>query len=128
MSGFSDEFYKRITAHYSKPGNQSLPPLGSTGPPIGVHTLVRPPVWFRPHSVWELKGADLSLSPVHTAGIGLVAPGRGISLRFPRFIREREDKAPEDASSAEDIASMYQAQARRVTSADGGSGSKRARP
>ena len=31
-------------------------------------------------------------SPVHKAAVGLLAPDRGLSLRFPRFLRLRPDK------------------------------------
>lgn len=49
--------------------------------------------WFAAARVWEVRCADLSLSPAHRAGIGLVHPDKGISLRFPRSVATRHPPA-----------------------------------
>jgi ATP-dependent DNA ligase len=112
MSGFTDDRYKELTAFYSRPENRLEPAAARAAYSTGES----PPHWFKPLRVWEVKGADLTVSPVHAAAAGLVHESRGISLRFPRFVREREaaDKAPEDATTAPEVADLYAAQSRKT--------------
>jgi hypothetical protein len=51
--------------------------------------------------------ACLFVISVHKAGTGRIEAGRGIGLRFPRFLRERTDKRPEQATSSEQIVEMF---------------------
>jgi DNA ligase-1 len=104
-TGFSDEDLK---AHYEFFKSRTMPKPESS---YNVDSKMTPDVWLEPAQVWEIKAADLSISPVHTSAMGIKADGKGIGLRFPRFIRIRDDKQPEDATSAEQIVDMYESQA-----------------
>ncbi|KAG6845304.1 hypothetical protein H0H87_011154 [Tephrocybe sp. NHM501043] len=72
-----------------------------------------PEVYFKPSEVWEIRGADITLSPVSDAAKGLVSASRGLSLRFPRFLRVREDKSVEHASTPEFLVKMWKDQEKR---------------
>jgi len=82
-----------------------------------VDSKLEPDVWIEPKLVAEIIGAELTLSPMHTCCLGYVRPGVGISIRFPRFIRWRPDKNPEDATTEEELYEMYKRQLRKVEEA-----------
>lgn len=68
-----------------------------------------PDVWLEPTTVFEILIADLSLSPIYKAAH--LEYGKGVSLRFPRFIRVRDDKGVEDATTSTQISEFYERQA-----------------
>ena len=83
--------------------------------PFYTHSAVpkdQPDVWFEPRQVWEVKTADLTLSPRYKAGATRLSEGagKGISLRFPRFMRIRDDKKPDQATDADQIIELYRKQ------------------
>ncbi|CAK7300556.1 DNA ligase 1 [Vulpes lagopus] len=103
-TGFSDE---ELEEHYQRLQTLVLPTPRSY---VRVDGAVAPDHWLDPSAVWEVKCADLSLSPIYPAARGLVDGEKGISLRFPRFIRVREDKKPEEATTSGQVACLYMKQ------------------
>jgi DNA ligase 1 len=83
--------------------------------PPEVETGVVPDQWFRPGLVLEVRGAELTLSPVHRAVLGAIRAGAGLALRFPRFTgRIRVDKAPAEATTSQELLDMYRNQVRQT--------------
>jgi DNA ligase-1 len=71
-----------------------------------------PDQWFVPTFVLEVLGAEITESTMHTCNWD-EEKGSGMGLRFPRFIRWRPEKSPEQATSAEEIREMFQGQQKK---------------
>lgn len=59
---------------------------------------IKPEVWFEPAVVVEVLAAEITKSPSHALGL---------ALRFPRFIKLRDDKKAEQATTSKEIQQMY---------------------
>jgi len=108
ISGFTDKFYQANKDKYAEDGNNVI------SRPSYVEYAGSPDVWFEPQEVWEMAFADITLSPTYTAAIGLVSEERGLSMRFPRFLKVREDKSIEEASTSDLLAGLYRKQEARA--------------
>jgi len=116
MAGFNDTFYKANRAKY-EPDDEDNTNVLRDGKPHYVEYNGGggwPDVWFEPREVWEIAFADITLSPTYTAAIGLISEERGLSTRFPRFLKVREDKSIDEATEAADLAALYRKQEARA--------------
>jgi DNA ligase-1 len=107
-AGFSDADLAALPAR--------LAPLVRPEKPARVDARQSPDVWFEPGPVLEILAAEITPSPNYTAGRGALPGDSGLALRFPRFTgRYRDDKAPEDATTTDEILQLYRT-ARTVSS------------
>jgi DNA ligase-1 len=106
-TGFSDEDLQKLP--------RLLEPYESHVRPPGVESKMIPDIWFRPHLVLETIASELTLSPIHTAALGRIRPGTGLSLRFPKFTGKiRDDKRAEDSTTVEELLGMYNRQLKKI--------------
>ena len=84
-----------------------------------VDKMLIPDVWVKPKIVLEILADEITASTNHTAGreestkgtTGTKSTkGKGYSLRFPRLIKIREDKNPEQATSVKELKKLYEMQ------------------
>ncbi|MBN1328895.1 MAG: ATP-dependent DNA ligase [Candidatus Heimdallarchaeota archaeon] len=101
-SGFSDDDLNKITEELMK--------IKVSEKPKDVFSKMDADIWFQPSLVYEIRGADLSTSPIHTCGLNEIKNDVGIAIRFPRFVRFREDKAPELATTTQEVIDAYKKQ------------------
>lgn len=105
-TGFTDKDLEEIT--------EMLKPITLSHKHPRVDSDIEPDIWVIPQYVAEVLGAELTLSPLHTCCKGAVKKDAGISIRFPRFIKWRPDKKPEDATTTDELLEMYRRQLKKV--------------
>jgi len=105
-SGFTDEDLAKLPELLNDSIHEGKHPR--------VDSLMDADVWFSPGLVIEVLGDELTLSPIHKAAFNQLRENSGIAVRFPRFIRWREDKSPEEATQVQEIVDMYNAQGKTV--------------
>jgi DNA ligase 1 len=107
-TGFDDAALEEMPKRLKKFESDERPPEVDTG--------LTPDRWMRPGLVLEVRGAELTLSPIHRAALGAVRPEAGLALRFPRFTgRVRDDRGPTDATTSAELLKMYRSQVRQAT-------------
>lgn len=66
-----------------------------------VNKILEPDYWVVPQVVVEIAADDITKSPNHTAGL---------ALRFPRLVRFRDDKSPNEATTVTEVEKLYNLQ------------------
>jgi DNA ligase-1 len=105
-TGFSDEMLERMSGELAA---QAIPEKHAR-----VESTMKADFWLVPSVVYEVLGAEITLSPIHTAGFGKIRTGSGLAIRFPRLRQVRTDKGPEDATTVAELIGMYERQLKKV--------------
>ncbi|MEM2192552.1 MAG: ATP-dependent DNA ligase, partial [Candidatus Hadarchaeales archaeon] len=94
-SGYTDEDLEELTKMFSS--------IASKKPHPDVDIELDCDAYFEPKYVFETAFEEIQASPTekHTGTL---------ALRFPRFVRLREDRRPEEISTLRDIEARYRAQ------------------
>ncbi|MHC3129064.1 MAG: ATP-dependent DNA ligase [Candidatus Bathyarchaeota archaeon] len=80
-----------------------------------VNSTIEMTVWFEPAVVIETRGAEITLSPIHTCAMNVIRAASGLAIRFPRFTgKYRVDKSPEDATTTKEVIEMYRGQLKKI--------------
>jgi DNA ligase 1 len=101
-SGIKDEQFPILLARTKK---LTVPQMPNE---YVVDKMIMPDVWVKPEIVLEILADEITPSPRHTAGRN--EKGKGYSFRFPRLIKIRDDKSPEDATTVSEVKKLYEMQ------------------
>lgn len=95
-TGVSDALWKELKTAFSRGSSVVRPKQYKE-----VNKIFEPDIWVNPKIVVELAGDDLTKSPTH---------GAGFAVRFPRLVRIRTDKGPDQATTVAEISRMFHTQ------------------
>ena len=102
-TGFSDEDLDQLY--------QILNPKVTIKKNPRIDSEMESDVWFEPELVIEVVASEITLSPIHKAARDKIRKGAGLALRFPKFTgKMRIEKMAEDASTNEEVITLYQGQ------------------
>ena len=90
-TGFTDKMLVELPKILKKYKTSSKPAR------VILKKEMKPDYLFEPGIVVEVLGAEITKSPIHSSGL---------ALRFPRFIRFRDDKSAEQATTTKEITQM----------------------
>ncbi len=80
-----------------------------------INSEMEADVWFEPELVIEVVASEITLSPIHKVAKDEIRKGTGLALRFPKFTGKiRLEKTAEDASTDEEVISLYNGQNKAV--------------
>jgi DNA ligase-1 len=94
-TGLSDEQWREMKKRCDKVAVKDQPKQ------FEVDKNLFPDVWCSAQTVVEIQADNVTKSPIHTAKY---------ALRFPRLIRFRDDKSPEQATSLKEAEKLYRLQ------------------
>ncbi|CAL8079661.1 unnamed protein product [Calicophoron daubneyi] len=100
-NGFTDEMLQDLqkTLKVDKVSKGIVPTWLNVAKPLVPDFVVSDP---KKAPIWEITGAEFSRATTHTAG-ARGGETQGISIRFPRFTKERPDKSWREATNVEEL-------------------------
>lgn len=96
-TGLSDEQFRELNKRLTELKVKEMPKE------YKVSKLLAPDFWVEPKIVVEIAADDITKSPNHTAGL---------ALRFPRLVRFRDDKSPNEATTIKEVKKLFDLQKR----------------
>ena len=94
-TGLTDEEFRKIERRLKKLRTKNKPKE------YEAHKNYTPDYWVTPSLVVEIAADEITKSPTHTAGI---------ALRFPRLVRFRDDRSPNDATTLKELKRLFDLQ------------------